>query len=220
MEKHIHTCQSNTKTASNNVKNEAEEIAGTYDSSTLWKSGQKCPFGCQGLWQNQESLEGHKRDSFHQHLQRLNWRVARLEVLNRPITIKENGKNDMNVPMVGSQQPSNSPLETNFEMMEDMEENVEGAAAVSSSSATSSGIYRNNKARLELEVQRLSEPLQTLEKQQQLEIQRKVKLCRQQDVIGHNILIIVLCTTYPLYNPQGLFAVVHAAESKETCAVS
>ena len=77
----------------------------------------------------------------------------------------------MNVPMVGSQQPSNSPLETNFEMMEDMEENVEGAAAVSSSSATSSGIYRNNKARLELEVQRLSEPLQTLEKQQQLEIQ-------------------------------------------------
>ena len=182
MEKHIHACHTNNKSNVNHINDDDEDIAGTSDPAS-WKSGRKCPFGCQGRWHNPESLDSHKRDSSHQHLERLNKRVVRLEKSNESILNKENEENDMNVPMVGSQQqPSSPPLENDSEM-EDMDETGPGmsqqaeflqraavgaAAAASSSSAGSSGSNNNNSAKLESEVQRLSERLRTLESQQRL----------------------------------------------------
>ena len=119
MEKHVEACHSNNKSDSNIIGDNNKSIAKTLDPA-LWKSGQKCPFGCPGRWNNPESLEAHKTEASHQHLECLNKRVVRLEKSNESILNKEKEENDVNTPMVGlQQQPSSSPLENETENMDE-----------------------------------------------------------------------------------------------------
>ena len=109
MEKHVEACHSNNKSNGNIIGDKS--IAGNSDPA-LWKSERKCPYGCPGRWNNPESLEAHKKEASHQHLEYLNKRVVRLEILNK--------ENDMNTLMVGSQQqPSSPPLENETEDMDE-----------------------------------------------------------------------------------------------------
>ena len=114
MENHITACHSKNKRNGDIIGDNDKSIDETSDPS-LWKSGQKCPFGCPGRWNIPERLETHKKEASHQHLEYLNKRVVNLEsTLNK--------ENDMNTPMIGSQQqPSSPPLENEMEEMDETE---------------------------------------------------------------------------------------------------
>ena len=112
MDNHVQVCHSKNKSNGIHINDKNEDVAGISNPAS-WKSGHKCPLGCQGQWHNPESLDAHKRDNCHDHLEYLNKRVERLEKLN------ESRMNKENVLMVGlQQQPFGAK---NDSKMEDME---------------------------------------------------------------------------------------------------
>ena len=124
-----------------------------------WKFGRGCPFGCPGLWFSDENYQAHAKKFQLRHLGELNRRVSHLEK-GLTLEIREPAPKDK---LVNGHAQAQSQIISHDSEMEDMDETGPGSIQPVAGVSPAPGPSVLNASRLEVEIQRLSERMRTLE---------------------------------------------------------